>query len=208
MDLLKKIQDDAFNNTHVDYMVPREIEGWMCQSFLDNFIMSLHHIPKKELIVIEVGSWKGLSANMMAKLCKDASRIVKIICVDTWLGSVEHQDTMVRNNGYPTIYDDFLKNTKHTKNNDVIYPFPIASTEGAHYLHKHGVQADIIYIDAGHEYESVAIDVKLYWNILAPGGVMIFDDYTWDGVKRAVDEFCEMNNLHKIVNNEQVVLLK
>ena len=45
-----------------------------------------------------------------------------------------------------------------------------------------------LYIDAGHEYEHVTADLKAWWPVLKPGGMMFGDDYhlQWIGVVRAV----------------------
>ena len=42
--------------------------------------------------IIEIGTWKGLSANKMAKLCKSRNKKARIVCVDTFLGAPEHMD--------------------------------------------------------------------------------------------------------------------
>src|SRR5262245_9381175 len=40
--------------------------------------------------IIELGSWKGLSAIHMAGLCRELGLDTEIVCVDTWLGSPEN----------------------------------------------------------------------------------------------------------------------
>lgn len=206
MDLLKKIQNQAFQNIEVSMSKSRDVTGWMSPCFIDNFKIALQYCKKPVINIIEVGSWKGLSANIMAQHCRQNNQQVRIICIDTWLGSVEHQDEINRTNGYPDIYTEFIQNTKYLSNEDVIYPFPISSTEGACYLKNKGMKADIIYIDAGHEYDSVLSDTKLFWELLEPTGVMIFDDYAWSSVKKAVDEFFEDKPVIKIINQEQAIV--
>lgn len=207
MDLLSKIQTEAFSNIDLDESTKRHINGWMTKSFIDNFKLAIKYLKKTDITIIEVGSWKGLSANLMAQYCREnLGDECKVICIDTWLGSPEHQDKIDRKNGYPNIYEEFLVNTKFLKNDHIIYPFPISSTQGAHYLKSHNVKADIIYIDAGHEYDSILLDAKLYWNLLNEGGVMIFDDYSWPDVARAVDDFFADKSALKIVNKEQAIV--
>jgi hypothetical protein len=48
----------------------------------------------------------------------------------------------------------------------------------------------MIYIDASHEHQEVAADIRGWWRQLRSGGVMVGDDYTtvWPGVIRAVEE--------------------
>ena len=52
---------------------------------------------------------------------------------------------------------------------------------------------DVLYIDAGHTYESCKADFDNYSLFLKKGGIIIFDDYTQpnnptNGVKKVVDE--------------------
>ena len=65
----------------------------------------------------------------------------------------------------------------------------MSSTEGAAELAKRGVTADLIWIDAGHEYPDVHADITNYLPLLAPGGVMCGHDAgAFEGVTQAVDE--------------------
>lgn len=44
-------------------------------------------------------------------------------------------------------------------------------------------------------YDSTLIELQVLWPLLSPGGVLILDDYGhWDGARRAVDEYFELNN--------------
>jgi len=149
----------------------------------------------KPQLILEVGTYKGKSAIHMANLTKKYQIPAKVICIDTFLGSAEHyfcNEDLKRLNGYPTLYYQFLANVMHTNNQDVIVPIPIDSLSEYRILKENGTTADMIFIDAGHFYESVALDIKLYWELLKPGGVMLGDDYcekTWPDVLRAVHEF-------------------
>lgn len=40
---------------------------------------------------------------------------------------------------------------------------------------------DFIYIDGSHDAKDVMVDAMLAWEILKPGGIIIFDDYQWTG---------------------------
>jgi predicted O-methyltransferase YrrM len=39
----------------------------------------------------------------------------------------------------------------------------------------------VVYIDGSHTADDVLLDAALSWDLLAPGGLMIFDDYAWPG---------------------------
>jgi len=155
----------------------------------------------KPNLIFELGSYKGKSAIHMANLTKKYNTQCKIICIDTWLGSAEHfnDEDLSRVDGYPTLFYQFLANVMHTNNQDVIVPLPIDTISEYRILKQNNCLADMIYVDAGHFYESVSVDIKLYWELLKPGGVMLGDDYsneTWDGVVKAVHEFFPEDEIH------------
>jgi hypothetical protein len=64
----------------------------------------------------------------------------------------------------------------------------------------------LVYIDADHSYSAVIWDIAIWRAKLVPGGVMAFHDYESPqyGVKRAVKEYCRMNQLviHPIPENK------
>ena len=57
---------------------------------------------------------------------------------------------------------------------------------------------DAVYIDADHSYQGVKNDLQLSFKKVKDGGIIMGHDYTnvmFPGVVRAVDEFCQNNNL-------------
>lgn len=48
-----------------------------------------------------------------------------------------------------------------------------------------GAGFHIIYIDGSHTADDVLLDAALSWDLLAPGGFLVFDDYAWDGRRGA-----------------------
>jgi len=147
-------------------------------------------------LIIEVGSWLGASAIHMANICKSIGIETKILCVDTFLGAYEfwtNQQDVERyialkcKHGYPQVYFDFLRNVKKAGHADCIIPFPQTSLIAARYLWHHQVRAELIYIDGSHDAEDVAADIRAYWPLLKPGGVLFGDDYdSFEDVRRAL----------------------
>lgn len=143
-------------------------------------------------LIVEVGTWKGASAIFMAKLLKEHYSNFEIVCVDTWLGSVEHwtgdnfHSTM--SNGRPNLYDQFRSNIVHLGLTDHITPFPIDSINAFEWFKTKNISADSIYIDAGHDYNSVRMDLGNWAHILRPGGYMFGDDWFHQPIKEAVKD--------------------
>ena len=56
---------------------------------------------------------------------------------------------------------------------------------------------DLVFVDGGHFYEDVSLDLRLYWPKILPGGIMAGHDYNAPnpGVVQAVNEFASAKNL-------------
>jgi hypothetical protein len=146
-------------------------------------------------IVIDVGVWKGQSTISMALAMKNAGIDGCVIAVDTFLGSVENWtgegELFARVVGRPNLYETFLNNVVAAEATGYIVPLAQTSATAALILHRAGIRASVIHVDAAHDYEAVLQDIKVYWELLIPHGYMIGDDYheIWPGVVRAAGEF-------------------
>jgi hypothetical protein len=91
-------------------------------------------------------------------------------------------------NGYPTVYYQFLANVCHCGNQERIILFPQTSVIVARWFPLKGITAQLIYIDASHDFEDVYVDILQYYKCLDCNGILFGDDYeSWIGVKKAVD---------------------
>lgn len=147
------------------------------------------HIARAKT-VIEVGSFMGASVSWMAKHNPDA----RFYCVDTWLGSPEIKeddlDGIPYQHGRLMLLERFLSNMVADGISHRVTPIIQTSTSGARILRAQGISAELIYIDAGHEYLECYADLVSYLPLLAKGGVMIADDYAgFPGVRGAVERF-------------------
>lgn len=189
---------------HVD-LFPEEIQGW--DSTSSAFVDVIDKYQPK--LIIEVGTWKGGSAIHMAELLKQRTADFEIVCVDTWLGSVEHwegdsylgwHDELEM--GRPTIYQQFMSNVIHKGLTDYITPFPIDSLNAAEFFKRKNIVPDMVYVDAGHEYASVKNDLFAYANIVRDGGVVLGDDWFHEPIKRAAIELFGVEKVHELTNSK------
>ena len=173
---------------------PLDAHGWGGQSPAFRELIA----RKRPRLIVEVGTWKGASALEMAAATRDLGLATQIVCVDTWLGALEfwndHNDperylSLRLRHGYPSVYYQFLANVCHGGFQDRIVPFPQTASTAALWFRAHGIKAELIYVDASHEEEDVYQDLANYWDILDAGGILFGDDYSWDGVRLAVERF-------------------
>ena len=178
-------------------MLPPDFQAWSIDA--DEFETCIRELQPK--IIIEVGSWKGWSAFKMAEICLKYYDDFQIVCVDTWLGSVEHwlmefqnDDGPIKSvrydmkNGRPRLYELFLSNVVHKGYQKHITPFAIDSINAAYFFYSAGIAPDMVYIDAGHEYQSVRMDLYNYAQVLRPNGYLLGDDWHHPPIKRAANE--------------------
>jgi len=175
--------------------IQEDLQGWASQHPIFAQVFS----AVKPSIVVEVGSWKGASIVHMASLAHKMNIETQFVCVDTWLGSndtlwlnPEFRASLLLQHGYPSMFRQFIFNVVKSGHIDKVFPLPMTSSAGFYVLRRLGVVPDAIYIDAGHEEDEVLMDLKLYFQLLRPGGCMFGDDYTpgWMGVVNAVNRFC------------------
>lgn len=143
--------------------------------------------------IIEVGSWLGSSTRFLAEHLEEAG---KLYAVDTWAGSPE-ESVHMQDPRLPYLYQLFLSNVKHAGLTDRIVPVRMRSTEAAKALN---VKADLIYIDAAHDTNSVYADIIAWSDHLNEDGVMCGDDWLWDSVRTAVIKAA--HQLGKSIENE------
>jgi len=168
------------------------------------FMRSILDIVKPRLI-IEVGSWKGDSAVLMASYLAEKQIDGALICVDTWLGGIEHISSdnpkwglkQFSKHGYPMLYFNFLANMVHKNVHNLVIPLPNTSVIAGRYLQNKKISADLVYLDASHDEDDVYADLQTYWPLLKPGGVMLGDDWSaqWHGVICAANKFAREKNL-------------
>lgn len=146
--------------------------------------------------IIEVGTWLGASAVVMARLlrqyeCDGAA----IICVDTFLGSKEHwqhedgRGHLALRHGFPTLYEQFMSNVANAGLQESIVPLPLPSAIAARVLGDAHLDAQLVYIDGSHEEEDALADMRAYWKLIVPGGALFGDDWTWESIRNAVVRF-------------------
>lgn len=152
-----------------------------------------------EVVVVDVGVWKGQSTINMGNAMRHADRNGCVIGIDTFLGSAEHWTmtgmySFSRINGLPDLYATFMDNVYHADLRGFVVPLPQTSSVAAILLSNAGIMPDIVHIDAAHDYEDVLRDAKMFWELLRPGGHLVGDDYVkvWPGVIKAAGEFSAM----------------
>jgi hypothetical protein len=125
------------------------------------------------LNVLEIGAFEGMSTCWISDnvlLHPESS----IDVIDTFLGSVEHQEK-----DKDRLLNAYRNNVSLTRNTEKITTFAGDSRYYLPLFISQGKKYDIIYVDGGHMPENVIIDGLCAYHLLKDDGVIIFDDYDW-----------------------------
>jgi hypothetical protein len=181
-----------------------KIEGWFYEDDKRSYDRAVYKYNSGDIFV-EVGSFKGRSSIAMAVNIINSGKDIKFYCVDTWLGSIEHQsgqdseDKDVINNNLKNI---FIKNIESVKN--IITSIEKTSIEAANDFENSSLS--FVFIDASHDYENVKKDLEAWYPKIKKGGTLAGHDWTWPDVSRAVVEFANNKRLHAQNNIWEIYL--
>lgn len=126
---------------------------------------------------LELGTFKGDSAQwFLDNIFTDPSS--QYYCVDTFEGSIEHKVAEI----------DCTANEKITREKLAGYSNVFINKAYSNdFLVNAAIDFDFIYVDAAHDAMNVLRDAVLSFEILKPGGIMVFDDYSWRVMPRDID---------------------
>lgn len=164
---------------------PGQEAGWLGAG---SEVMLSRSLSQKTKLVVELGSWLGLSTRFIAEAAPRAT----VISVDHWKGSPEHHTEERFRPLLPRLYETFQ--SRCWKYRDRIVPLRMNSLDGLRRVSEAGLEPDFIYVDAEHTYEAVSAELKLARELF-PHTLLGGDDYDWLGVRQAVDEFARQNYL-------------
>lgn len=132
----------------------------------------------KEWKVIEIGSYSGASSELIAQYVKE------ITCCDIWEQYITPLERALN------VYKIFQETKKRNEN---IIECKKKSDELVNEYNNNIF--DMIYIDADHSYESTKNNILKWFSKIKNDGIVCGHDYFMGGVKQAVDEVFDFENI-------------
>jgi predicted O-methyltransferase YrrM len=169
----------------------------------------LSPLRDEPLRIVEIGSWEGRSAVFFLNFFKQA----KIVCIDTFGGSIEEPGFKQLTNELSGAEARFDRNLAQFAGR--VEKIKSQSHSALRRLADEGRQFDLAYIDGSHKRDDVSADSLGVWRLLAPGGIVIWDDYTWEinlapeqRPQPAIDQFLmdHQGNYRLLAKTEQVLI--
>lgn len=170
-------------------------QDWFSHN-IQNF-QHIHNELKTINRVLEIGCFEGRATCWMLQNMIADDGVCHVI--DTFEGSAEHSGLKL-----DSLRDAFMSNINEAKKDtQTVSVFEGTSYDGIAELIQNGGghpgKFDLIYVDGSHAAPDVLTDACMAFNLLRPGGIMLFDDYMWMGMggilnqpKIAIDAFTTM----------------
>ncbi|KAL6004321.1 hypothetical protein ACLOJK_004870 [Asimina triloba] len=203
---------ESFPPSHVSPLLrSQRIKGWgSTGAVFERLIRKVR--PRT---IIEIGSFLGASAIHMAQLTRRMDLQTQIICLDDFRGwpgfRAKFRDLRMLNGDVMLMYQ-FMQNVAHVNATDAVLHVPHSTASALMKLCEWGVYADLIEVDAGHDFHSAWTDINRAFAILSPGGVMFGHDYFTAadnrGVRRAVNLFARLKGLKVETDGQHWVLAR
>ncbi|KAH1130304.1 hypothetical protein J1N35_001682 [Gossypium stocksii] len=191
------------------FLKQKRIKGW------GSYGAVFQHLIKrvKPQVIIEVGTFLGASALHMVNVTRELRLQTQILCLDDfrgWPGFRDRFKDIKMINGDVLLFQQFMQNVIYFNATGSVLPVPFSTASGLEKLCEWGITADLIEIDAGHDFISAWGDINRAYRILRPGGVIFGHDYFTKadnrGVRRAVNLFAQMKNLKIQTDGQHWVL--
>jgi len=180
---------------------------------------------KKPKTFLEVGVFHGVTARNVCELLHNIhGKEFKYIGLDLFEENDENKDEIIPNtkfsNPLKTIFFKYIKRQNPysleavkdllNKFKDNVHLIKGNSNKILSKIEMNKI--DYVFLDGGHEYNTVKNDLECCKDVILNNGVVLCDDYDLSyapGVKKAIDEFIENNNFKSsIISNGRFVKIE
>ena len=165
---------------------------------------------KKPKTFLEVGVFHGVTARNVCELLNNIhGKEFKYIGLDLFEENNENKDEIIPNtkfsNPFKTIFFKYIKR-QNPYSLEAVKELLNKFKDNIHLIKGNSnkilskiemKKIDYVFLDGGHEYNTVKNDLECCKEVILNNGVVLCDDYDLSyapGVKKAIDEFIEINN--------------
>ena len=155
-----------------------EVNGWLFKQEAE----TLYDLASRcKYDILEIGSWKGRSTVALGLGSRSNKNKPRILSVDPFTGSREHQESGLEINTFP----EYIANIKKNGLTDIVTPMKMTSAEA---ITQYKGRIGLLFIDGSHEYEDVKFDFLNWRKFTRRGDYIAIHDSNWPGPKQVIKE--------------------
>lgn len=158
--------------------------------------------------VVEIGSWQGYSTAHLARAVRDSGNGT-LFAIDHFKGNAgKEQFYVVERPDLSDLRQGFENNLRRLDLWDGIRLLEMPNEEAVRHLE--GVKLRLLFIDGDHSRIGVEKDIALFFPLLLPGGLVVFDDFSpeFSGLVDAVGEFVGRQRLQRALSYRNTLILR
>jgi hypothetical protein len=184
-------------------------ETWFTEN-IDSWEPICAELDGRPSHILEIGSLEGLSASYLLWRLPQA----RLTCIDTFAGSPELESTSIDFDRVEKVFDANVALVDSERVRKLVGDSRMMLLD----VELHGATFDLVFVDGSHHGLDVIVDAALSWRLVADGGIVIFDDYSWawpgtDRVERpgpAIDAFLSLidGTYELLFKDDQVAVRK
>lgn len=172
------------------------------------FLYALCYMQKEQGDVVEVGSWQGYSTSFLGRAVKDSGN-GRLHAVDHFQGNIGKESFyVVGEDDLSDLKANFLRNMERLELSEHVTLHDMPNDRAAAELSEERVR--FLFIDGDHSREGVEKDIRLFFPLLIPGAIVVFDDFTgaFPGLVGAVDDLLSRRDFRRKFSFEKTLVLK
>jgi predicted O-methyltransferase YrrM len=159
------------NGDWYDWFADKDFSADWTSHNIPVWLAVLARLRMHPLRILEIGCYEGRSAVFWMEFFPHA----RLTVVDAFTGPQYHAEEQAYLAQLPFIEQRFDKNTAPYGSR--VTKLKGSSARELAILKAASHQFDLIYIDGCHQRDMVMLDSLLSWQLLSPGGILIWDDY-------------------------------
>jgi predicted O-methyltransferase YrrM len=167
----RRPDDELTRRFRVEVVEGGSFRSDMVSGNFTNWEPLLSELEGRSARILEIGSFEGMSACYFLWRLPDAH----VTCIDTFTGGPSFAARGVDVSGLEAAFDRNLALVDALRVRKLVG----TSTEHLPMLLRDGMTFQLIFIDGSDLALDVLVDAALSWQLLEPGGHLIFDNYVW-----------------------------
>jgi len=172
------------------------------------FLYSLCYFQEIEGDVVEIGSWQGRSTSFLARAVQNSDN-GNFFAIDHFRGNVGKENAyIVDREDLSDLEKNFVANMKRVGLSEHVTLLNMPNHEAILKLGDIGLR--FLFIDGDHTKEGVEKDIELFFPLLLPGAIIVFDDFSraFPELIEAVDKLTSERKFSKIMTYKETLVLK
>ena len=179
----------------------------MLSSESGKFLYALCYMQQITGDVVEVGSWQGYSTSFLASAVRDSEN-GRLYAIDHFHGNVGKEDRYrVGADDLSDLRANFERNMRQLGLWDNLTLLDMPNEAAVTRLPGRNVR--FLFIDGDHTREGVTKDIELFFPLLLPGAIAVFDDFAarFPGVVEASDELLDRTPVRRVFSYSNTLVL-